>query len=54
MDCEINIHVDDKEVTLNQDKENLIEFYYSNGIDCPIDEWTKKDFTSKNNWRHWN
>ena len=55
MDCEINIHVDDEEDTLNEDKENLIEFYYSKGMDCPIDECTKKDFTSKKNyWRHWN
>ena len=38
MDCEINIHVN---------KENLIEFYYSNGMDCPIDECTEKYFTSK-------
>ena len=55
MDCEINRHVDEEEDTLNKDKENLIEFYYYNGMDCPINESRKSNFTSKKNyWWHLN
>ena len=55
MDCKINRHVDEEEDTLNQDKENLIEFFYYNGMDCSIDKCTKSNFTSKKNYlRHLN